>query len=406
MSLLQTILVASGALASNKSRASLTLLAIVVGVFAVISSTTAVKVIDNFFAETMAMLGSEVINVTTRTTVQMGGSGNMRGRQPIRFDDFERLEGMSYLAGSLSPQATFRYTRVRYDDKQTEPDIRILGSNQHYIANNSFTIAEGRNLTENDIRNARPVCLIGEDVRQTLFDRENALGKRLSIDGQYYTVVGVIGEKGSAFGSSMDDFVLAAYSKLNQVYGKNRNIDIQARSASITLIIATMDELTGNMRVIRGIPPGNDNDFELETNDTLRGSFDSFTQILYLFGLVVGGIALFGAGIGVMNIMLVSVTERTKEIGLRKAVGANKRVIVQQFLAEAVIICQIGGLIGIILGVLGGNALVLMMDASLVFPVGAVVAGFLGMSVIGVIFGVYPAYKAAQLSPIDSLRYE
>lgn len=405
MNFLQTIKIALGALASNKSRASLTLLAIVVGVFAVISATTAVRVIDNFFGETMAMLGSDVINITTHSTVQMGG-GFVRGRQPIRFDEFERLDDMSTLARSLSPQATFRHTRVQYKENQTEPNIRIIGSNQHYLLNNSFDIADGRNLSENDVINGRPVCIIAEDVRNILFDREDPVGKRIRIEGQYYTIVGVIEEKGSAFGSSMDNFVLIPYTRLAQVYGRNRGINIQARAPSVTAINATMDELTGNMRVIRGVAPGSENNFELETNESLRGSFDSFTGVLFIFGLVVGGIALFGAGIGVMNIMLVSVTERTREIGIRKAVGANKRVIIQQFLAEAVIICQIGGLIGIILGIIAGNALVLVMNASLVIPVSSILAGFFGMTVIGVIFGVYPAYKAARLNPIDSLRYE
>ncbi|MEX0778301.1 MAG: ABC transporter permease [Balneolales bacterium] len=405
MNFIQTIKIAFGALAANKSRASLTLLAIVVGVFAVISATTAVRVIDNFFSETMTMMGSDVINVTTQSSVQMGGSRAQR-RQPVSFEEFERLEERSQLARSLSPRANFSYTTVQYKEQQTEPNILITGSNENYITNNSFDIASGRNLSEGDVVNGRPVCLIGEDVRNTLFEREDPLGKRLRVEGQYYTVIGVVEAKGSAFGSSMDNFVLMPYTRLMQVYGKDLGITIQVRAASIPLIDATMDELTGNLRVIRNVAPESENDFELETNESLRGSFADFTGILYLFGLVVGGIALFGAGIGVMNIMLVSVTERTREIGLRKAVGANKRVIIQQFLAEAVIICQIGGIIGILMGVLAGNALVLVMNASLVFPVGAVIAGFLGMSVIGVVFGVYPAYKAAQMNPIDSLRYE
>ena len=406
MSFLQTIKIALSALASNKSRAFLTLLAIAVGVFAVISSTTAVRVIDNFFSETMTMMGSDVINVSTRPSVQMASGQNIRGRQPIRFDDFERLEEMSQFARSLSPSATFRNTRVQYDELQTEPNIRILGSNENYLTNNSYNILDGRNLSESDIRNSRPVCLIAEDVRKELFDQEDALGKRIRIDGQYYSIVGVIEEKGAAFGSSMDNFVLIPYTRLTQIYGKNRDISIQARSSSITMINATMDELTGNLRVIRGVSPEMENDFELETNESLRSSFDGFTSVLYLFGFVVGGIALLGAGIGVMNIMLVSVTERTREIGLRKAVGANKRALIQQFLAEAVIICQLGGLAGIVIGVLAGNALVLVMNASLVLPVGSILAGVLGMTLIGVVFGVYPAYKAAQLDPIDSLRYE
>jgi putative ABC transport system permease protein len=167
-----------------------------------------------------------------------------------------------------------------------------------------------------------------------------------------------------------------------------------------------MDELIGNLRVVRGIAPGEENNFEVTTNDSLQGTFDGLTGILAIFGWVVGGVCLLGAGIGVMNIMLVSVTERTREIGIRKSIGATRKAIVQQFLLETIVICQIGGLIGIVVGVAGGNILALVMETSVVVPWGAVVAGVIGMTVIGLVFGVYPAVKASRLDPIVSLRYE
>ncbi len=172
------------------------------------------------------------------------------------------------------------------------------------------------------------------------------------------------------------------------------------------MINETVDEATGLLRTIRQVPPGTENDFDIETNESLRGLFDDFTGILYLFGFVVGGIALFGAGIGVMNIMLVSVTERTREIGIRKAVGADRKAVIYQFLIEAVIVCQLGGLIGIFLGIVAGNILVIVMETTFVLPVFAIFAGIIGMTAIGVIFGVYPAWKAARLDPIESLRFE
>ncbi len=171
-------------------------------------------------------------------------------------------------------------------------------------------------------------------------------------------------------------------------------------------IEAAMDEITGVMRVIRKVAPGAKNDFEIETNDSLAGTFDQFTFILYAVGFVIGGITLFGAGIGVMNIMLVSVTERTREIGLRKAVGATKKAIVSQFLTETIFICQLGGLIGIALGILAGNGVAIWIETEPVIPIWAVLTGFFGMFIIALLFGVYPAYKAARLDPIDSLRYE
>lgn len=406
MHLWQTIKMAFGALGSNKTRASLTLLAIVVGVFAVISASTAVKVIDNFFRNTMTLMGSDVINVTTRPSVTVGSNHGRTARESITFRQFERYRDLAELSRAVSPDVVFRNGRVYRDEESTEPNVSIRGGNEHWISNNAYSIEEGRDLIRDDVEDARPFVLIGADVRNKLFRNRAALGQRLRIDGQFYTVVGVIEAKGTAFGQSLDNFVLIPYTRLASIYGRERNINLQIRAPSVMMINETVDEATGLLRVIRQVPPDRENDFEIETNESLRGVFDDFTGVLYLFGIVVGGIALLGAGIGVMNIMLVSVTERTREIGIRKAVGANRRSIVTQFLTEAVIVCQLGGVIGMLLGILAGNILVILMDTTFVLPVFAILAGIVGMTVIGVVFGVYPAWKAARLDPIESLRFE
>ncbi|MDG5766152.1 ABC transporter permease [Balneolales bacterium ANBcel1] len=397
---------AFGALSSNKTRAFLTLLAIVVGVFAVISASTAVRVIDNYFQNTMTLLGSDVINVSTQPAVQVGNDQSWRSREPITFRQFERFQELAELSRAISPSVTFRNTRIYFEDNSTEPNVQVRGGNEHSTRNNAYEIAEGRDLTRDDVFDARSFVILGYDIRRELFGERDALGQRVRIDGQYYTVVGVLEAKGTAFGQSLDNLVVIPYTRLIAVYGRDRNITLQIRAPSVLMINETVDEATGLLRTIRQVPPGSDNDFEIATNESLRGIFDDFTGILYLFGFVVGGIALFGAGIGVMNIMLVSVTERTREIGIRKAVGANRKVIVQQFLTEAVIVCQLGGLIGMFLGIAAGNILVIMMDTTFVLPVAAIVAGIVGMTVIGIVFGVYPAWKAAKLDPIESLRFE
>lgn len=406
MHLWQTIKMAFGALGSNKTRAALTLLAIVVGVFAVISASTAVKVIDNFFQNTMTLMGSDVINVTTRPMVLVGNQHGRATREPITFRQFERYRDLAELSRSVSPNVVFRNTRVFHGEASTEPNVQIRGSNEFWISNNAYSIEEGRDLTRDDVEDARPFVLIGADVRDKLFRNRSALGQRIRIDGQFYTVVGVIEAKGSAFGQTLDNFVLLPYTRLASVYGRDRSITLQIRAPSVMMINETVDEATGLLRIIRQVPPDRENNFEIETNESLRGVFADFTGVLYLFGFVVGGIALLGAGIGVMNIMLVSVTERTREIGIRKAVGANRKSIVIQFLTEAVIVCQLGGLIGMFLGILAGNILVVMMDTTFVLPVFAILAGIIGMTIIGVVFGVYPAWKAARLDPIESLRFE
>lgn len=392
---------------ANKLRSSLTLLALVVGVFSVIVSTTAVAVLDNFFQNTMSLMGGDVVNVSKMPSVQMGGvSENIRNREDITFETSERLQEMLRLAENVSPDETFDRTKVSYDDEETEPTVRIIGSNEHYISNNAYDLEDGRNFSFEDIQYGRGLAIIGGDVKDELFSNTDPIGKNIRVGGQQYQIIGALETRGSVFGQSMDEFVLIPYTKALAVYGGIRNIDIQVKAPAMDFIEKAMDEITGVLRVIRKVAPGAENDFEIETNDSLAGTFDQFTFILYAVGFVIGGITLFGAGIGVMNIMLVSVTERTREIGLRKAVGATKKAIVSQFLMETVFICQLGGLIGIALGVLGGNGMALWIETDPVIPIWAVLTGFLGMFVIALLFGVYPAYKAARLDPIESLRYE
>lgn len=406
MNLLEVFRLAVSALSANIIRSLLTILAIVVGVFAVISSATAVSVIDHYFKETLTLFGGSVIQVSTRPTVQMGNNSSYRNRPYITFDTFEQLKGASTLAGAMNPEARFTWTRIEHEGAVTNPDIVVYGSNEYWVSNNAYEIAEGRDITSEDVINARPVVLLGEDIRKKLFDTRSGVNERVRIDGQWYTVVGVVAPKGSAFGESLDKFVMAPYTRLGSIYGFYRNIDIQAQAPSLTMVQETIDEMIGNLRVIRAIDPGDENNFEVTTNDSLQGTFDGLTSILYIFGLVVGGVCLLGAGIGVMNIMLVSVTERTREIGIRKSIGATRKAIVQQFLLETIVICQIGGVLGIIVGVAVGNLLAVAMETSVVIPWGAVFSGVVGMTVIGLVFGVYPAVKASRLDPIVSLRYE
>ncbi len=392
---------------ANKLRSSLTLLAISVGVFAIISANTAVLVLDTYFKDTLSLMGGDVITVTKRPSIQMGDDWQLyRNRQDITFRQMEALKDRALISQEIGPNTSFRTTRITYGERETEPNVPVRGGNQYYLPNNAFDLAEGRNFQLEDIENARPVTILGAEVAETLFEGTDPIDKSIRVDGRPYTVIGVAAPRGNVFGQTLDRFVIMPYTSLIHVYGRERNIGIQVKARSIEFIEDTIDELTGIMRTIRQVAPGDPNDFEISTNESLTGIFDQLTGILYLVGFVVGGIALLGAGIGVMNIMLVSVTERTREIGVRKAVGATKKAITSQFLMESIAICQIGGVIGILMGVLGGNIAAYYLESSIVFPVGSAIAGVVGMTVIGLLFGVYPAWKAAQLDPIESLRYE
>lgn len=352
-------------------------------------------------------MGGDVINVSRSPSVQIGNNDRSnRNRQDITFEIAEKLHQRLKLAENVSPDETFDRAMVSYGDNETNPTVRVIGSNQYYLDNNAYDLKGGRNFSSEDIQYGRPFAIIGSDVEKELFETEYPVGKNIRVTGYQYQVIGVLDQKGSIFEQSLDEFVLIPYTKALNIYGTDRNIDIQVKAPAMDFIDAAIDEIIGVIRVIRKVAPGMENNFEIETNDSLAGIFDQFTYILYAVGFIIGGITLFGAGIGVMNIMLVSVTERTREIGIRKAVGATKKAIVSQFLAETIFICQLGGLVGIILGILAGNGMAIWIETEPVIPIWAVLTGFFGMFVIGIIVGVYPAYKAAQLDPIESLRYE
>lgn len=408
MNLFEVFKQALESIRANKLRSYLTLLAISVGVFAIMSANTAVLVLDTYFKDTLNLMGGDVIIVTKTPTVNMGPTDweRFRNRQNITIEQMERLERMVPQSREVGPIRTYRTTRVTFGDRETEPNVNITGGNEFYLQNNAFNLEEGRNFLPEDIEFARAVTILGADVVTALFPNENPLGKTIRVEGRPYTVIGIAEAKGNVFGSPLDRFVIIPYSHLAGVYGRNQNIAIQARAGSVEQVAATIDELTGFLRAIRKVNPGDPNDFEITTNESLGNIFNTFTGMLYLIGFVIGGIVLLGAGIGVMNIMLVSVSERTKEIGIRKAIGASSKAIVSQFLLECIAICQIGGIIGIFVGAALGNAAALWLGSAVVIPWTSALGGIVGITFIGILFGVYPAFKAARLDPIECLRYE
>lgn len=407
MNVRETFSQAWDSIIQNKIRSSLTLLALVIGVFSLIVTTTAVAVLDNYFKNTMTLMGSGVINIQKTPAIRTGMiDESIRNRKDITFEDANKVDEMSRLAVGMSQSETFSFTKIRFNDRETDPNVSVRGSNQNYLQNNSYELEDGRNINEDDIQYARPVAILGKDVQTELFTNEYPLDKTVRIDGRPYQIIGILEAKGQVFGQSFDNLVIIPYTTGLNYYGGNRNIGIQVRAPEITMVQETIDDITGVMRVIRKVTPGDANDFEVDTNDSFQGFFDTFTAALYGGGFAIGLITLLGAGIGVMNIMLVSVTERTKEIGVRKAIGATRKAIVNQFLMEAIFLCQIGGIIGLVLGIGVGNLIAVWIESEAVIPLWSVFGSLFGMTLIGLVFGVYPAYKAAKLDPIESLRYE
>ena len=400
---------ALSSLRSNKMRTLLTLLGMSVGVFAIIVSVTAVTVIDTYFKDSMQFLGSSTFSINRYPQfVRNSGDRGQRNRPIITYDQVERFRESMTSPVSVSVREGFDFGAVRYGSRETEPNLSLVGSDQNYLGNYSYELDEGRFITDQDMQYARPVAVIGKSLALELFPNETPIGKVVTMKGNRYEVVGVLAEKGSFLGFNQDNLLIAPITRLLAVYGENqRDIgSISVRVNAAGYLPAAMDEAIGRMRVIRKVAPGEENNFEVNTNDSFRSIFDAFTQTLTVGGAGIGLIALLAAGIGIMNIMLVSVTERTREIGIRKSIGARRKDIMRQFLLEAFFLCQIGGLIGIVMGALVGNGVALYFDIRAVFPWGWSFLGIGMVTLIALVFGGFPALKAARLDPIESLRYE
>jgi putative ABC transport system permease protein len=250
--------------------------------------------------------------------------------------------------------------------------------------------------------------VIPRELADYLFPNETPIGKSIRFKGQRYEVVGILKNKGSVFGFNQDNRVFIPVTRGYLMYGGGQRDlgSISVRVPDAIMLPAAMEETAGRLRVIRKVQPGDDNNFEVSTNESLQQIFEAFTGTLTAGGAGIGLIALLAAGIGIMNIMLVSVTERTREIGIRKSIGARRRDIMRQFLLEAFFMCQLGGLVGVLLGALVGNLVALYFDISTAFPVGWAIGAVVMVTAVSLIFGGYPAFKAARLRPIDALRYE
>jgi len=254
---------------------------------------------------------------------------------------------------------------------------------------------------------ARDVCVLGQSLAKTVFPHVSGLGERLKINGINYIIVGVLESKGGSLGGDQDNFAVVPVTTGMNRFGRwNRSLNILVQARNQASYDDTVEQVRGVLRVVRKVPPGKEDDFEIFSNDSLISQFNSFTLAVRVGVSAVSSIALLAAGIGIMNIMLVSVTERTREIGIRRAVGAKKRHIMTQFIIEAIVICEIGGALGVVLGILGGNATAYFLKLTPVIPVDWIIIGLVICSIVGIVFGTYPAYKAANLDPIESLRYE
>ena len=402
---------AFGSLGVNKLRSMLTMLGITIGVFSVIGVMTAVTALRSSIESGLSFLGTNMFQIAKFPV--MGGPDGGRQRYQLR-RNITLTQAMRYkqLMEGVSNTIClkvfdFSGAQATYNGLKTTPDITFGGSNEHFLTANQYSIETGRNMTPDDVELGRPVAVIGQGVAKKLFPSENPLQKMIKVKDRTYIVVGVFAEKGQSFGNSGDDIVIVPVTRFLSDFGsENQTINIATQALSQTVYNDTIDKAITAMRIVRGLRPDQDNDFEIYSNDSLIAVFAKVADMVAAGSFVISGIALLAAGVGIMNIMLVSVTERTKEIGIRKSIGARKKSILIQFLIEAVAISLMGGLMGIALGVAGGNGVALMLNASVVFPFDWAAIGLVVCSGIGVGFGFYPAWKASSLDPIEALRFE
>jgi putative ABC transport system permease protein len=398
-------------LGANKLRAALTMVGITIGVFSVISVMTAIGALQSSIEGGISFLGSNIFQFAKfPATITDSGMAKKKfvNRRNINYRQAMRYAQLMEGSAKEVCLKSFEFKgQAVYNGLKTPPALAVVGTNQSFLAANAYTLAYGRNLNQEDVEFARTVVVVGKMVERLLFPHESPIGKTIRMNGHNYTVIGVMAEKGSAFGQSQDEICAVPITRFFQDYGEaNRTVNIATQSFSNENYNATLGKGIGAMRMARGLRPTEPDDFEIYSNDSLKSAFINIAGIVRIGAFVISFIALVAAGIGIMNIMLVSVTERTKEIGVRKSIGARSRDILRQFLTEAVFISEAGGVLGIILGVVFGDLIAHWLQANVIFPFGWALVGLIVCSAIGIGFGLYPAYRAANLDPIEALRYE
>jgi putative ABC transport system permease protein len=406
----ESMLMAVNAIAAHKLRSALTLLGVMVGVFSIIVVMTAMRVLRRNIEQEMSELGANTFAVQKWPGIYFGGPEGFEKfwrRKSITLQQAILVRERATLARNIGIEDEFWEGEVVSRYARTTPDVRLVGGTPGSFPAKNWTVADGRPLMDTDVNGAHDVCVLGSKLAKTLFPFGSALGERVKLTGINYTIVGVLESKGTSLGGNQDNFgVIPITTGLNRYAHPWQTVSILVQAPDQASYDDTMEQVRGVLRTIRKVPPGKEDDFEMFSNDSLISQFRSFTIKVRIGVAVISSIALLAAGIGIMNIMLVSVTERTKEIGIRRAVGAKKRNIMSQFVMEAIFLCELGGIIGVIFGILGGNGVAWYFKMPPVIPVDWAVLGLVICSVVGIVFGTYPAFKAANLDPIESLRYE
>jgi putative ABC transport system permease protein len=400
------MLIAFRALKANKVRTSLTMLGIFIGITVVVLMSTAIKGIDNSFQDGISALGSDVLYIDKWAWFSNEEWWKLRNRKSITMAEYEQFKSLVKLPIAVAPVINSQQV-VKCQDNRVD-GVFLNGSNADYVKTTNFTFAQGRFYNDVESNASRQVAVIGSEISKKLFPRGDGLEKTIKIGNANFKIVGILSEQGS--------FILGPFNPDNQVFipigtvfknfiAEHRGtVTFNVRAPSPALLEETKVEAEGVMRKVRGLRYDEENDFSINQQEGLMQSYNSIVGVIQIAGLFITGLSLFVGAIGIMNIMFVSVRERTKEIGIRKAIGARRRTILAQFLLESSAICLLGGIAGLLAAILGSMMLNQYFPTSI--QVDAVVIAIGVSALTGILSGFAPAYQASKLDPVESLRYE
>jgi len=393
---------------NNKLRTSLTILGVVVGIFSIIVIMTIITMLQNSIEDGLAMLSKNTFQIQKFDVMQgPNRDRSQRNRKDLTIEEANKLKELLTEALYVGVEQWEWGKIVKYGNLETNPNTHIGGQTVDAMRTNDFNVEYGRDFRESDIQYSADVCILGQEIVEKIFPNMNPVNQIVRVDNKPLRVIGVMEKQPEMFGESHDNYVLIPITTWQSMYGRyGKSVNIMVTAPDAESYNEVIESAIGHFRKIRKVEPGQPDDFSIFSNESMITQVNDITGPIKIGALAVSLVALIAAGVGIMNIMLVSVTERTREIGIRKAVGARKSSILIQFLIEAIILCIVGGTLGIVIGIAIGNFAGSFLSAQFAIPVDWVVIGITMCIIVGLIFGTYPAYKAANLDPIESLRFE